>query len=158
MKIGTWVNMDDQAAVRVVVGPYSVEFHCGSTEIEMYDDALTVFIETGEQVLPHLRTSAGQRWAMPHPPDVTGDAAAYPATGTWVICKAEEPVTYLLFDDAAELEWGDLTWTITSGALARLVERARQAQTLLAQHPDVSALCSDLEVPDIEAIQTGQGG
>lgn len=147
MEFGTWVNTDDQAAVRVVVGPYSVEFHCDSTEIEMHDDALTVFIETGEKVLPLLRASACQTVTTPYPSGATGSG---PVTGTWVICRAEEPLAYLVLDDMAELEWGDLTWTITSGALARLVERARRAQTVLAQHPNVSALSSDLEIPDSE--------
>lgn len=155
MDFGTWVNTDNQATVRVVVGPYSVEFHCDSTEIEMYDDALTVFIETGEKVLPLLRASACQTMRRPYPSGATGSG---PVTGTWVICRAEEPLTYLVLDDMAELEWGDLTWTITRDALARLLERARQAQTLLAQHPNVSALHSDLEVPDIEPVQTRQGG
>jgi hypothetical protein len=151
MEFGTWVNTDDQAAVRVVVGPYSVEFRCDSTEIEMYDDALTVFIETGEKVLPLLRASAYQPVATRCPSDATGSG---PVTGTWVICRAEEPLTYLVLGDMAELEWGDLTWTITSGALARLLERARRAQSVLAQEPDVSALSSDLEIPESEESVT----
>jgi hypothetical protein len=151
MDFGTWVNTDDRAAVRVVVGPYSVEFHCGSTEIEMYDDALTVFIETGEKVLPLLRASACQTVTTSYPSGATGSGRV---TGTWVICRAEEPLTYLVLGDMAELEWGDLTWTITSGALARLLQRARRAQSVLAQEPDVSALSSDLEIPESEESVT----
>jgi hypothetical protein len=52
--IGTCLNADDQAAVRVVVGPYSVEMHCAGTRIEMDPDSLAVFIAIVEQALPQL--------------------------------------------------------------------------------------------------------
>jgi hypothetical protein len=150
MAIGTCLNTDDQARVRVIVGPYSVEFHSANVEIEMYDDALTMFIQVGEQVLPRLRTSTGKMWTMPYPSGTEVDGQCSPAAGTWVICEADEPVSYLVSGDMAELRWGALTWTITSGALARLLQRARRAQTALAQEADVSASTPDLEIPESE--------
>jgi hypothetical protein len=150
MTIGTHLNIDDQAAVRVLVGPCSVEFHCANTEIEMYDDALAVFIQTGETVLPRLRTRAGQVPAMPYPSHAAVDAQHSSAAGTWVICEAAEPLTHLILSNAVELHWGELTWTITSGALARLLDRARRAQSVLARGEDVNGLLPDKEIPDSE--------
>jgi hypothetical protein len=128
--IGTHINVDDQATVRVLVGPHSVEFLFANTEIELSDDALTVFIRIGESVLPRLRKSLGPVWTMPDHSDAAVDNVSSVA-GTWVICDAAEPMTYMLFGDAAELCWGGMTWTITRGALARLLTRARRAQTAL---------------------------
>ena len=130
MEIGTHINVDDHAVIRVLVTRFSVEFLFVNTEIELSDDALTVFIGIGESVLPRLRASEGPVWTMPdHAGAVVGPLSS--VAGTWVICDAAEPVTYLLFGDAAELYWGELTWTITRDALARLLTRARQAQTAL---------------------------
>jgi hypothetical protein len=146
--IGTHLNVDDQAAVRVLVGPYAVEFRCANTEIELSDDALTVFIRIGESVLPRLRASAGPVWTVPNQSDSAVDTLSSLA-GTWVICEAAEPVTYLLFGDVAELCWGGLTWTITRGALARLLERARRAQADLRQGLGGSSYLSpDYEIAD----------
>lgn len=130
MSIGTHINVDDQAAIRVLVGPFSVEFLFANTEIELSDEALAVFIGIGESVLPLLRARSGPVGTMPNQSDAAVDSLSSVA-GTWVICDAAEPVTYMLFGDAAELSWGGLTCTITRGALARLLTRARQAQTAL---------------------------
>ena len=56
--IGTHLNIDEQTAVRVFVGMASVEFHCANTEVEMYEAELARFIETAQDVLPHLRSAA----------------------------------------------------------------------------------------------------
>jgi hypothetical protein len=116
----------------------------------MYDDALAVFIQAGETVLPRLRASAGRLWAMPYQSDAAVDAPG-PAAGTWVICDADEPVRHLLLSDTMELHWGELTWTITSGALARLLDRARRAQAVLRRRLDWTDVGdSDQEIPDRE--------
>jgi hypothetical protein len=152
MAIGTHLNIDDQAPVRVFVGPYSVEVHCASTEIEMYEDALAVFIRAGEAVLPRLRASAGRVWAMPYQFDAAIEGPGPgPAAGTWVICDADKPIAPLLLSDTVELRWGELTWTITSGALARLLDRARRAQEVLRVRLDwMDVDDSDQEIPDRE--------
>jgi hypothetical protein len=58
----------------------------------------------------------------------------------------------MVLRDAAELRWGQLTWTITAGALARLLGRARLAHAALTQRLDCALgdLLPDLEIPDSE--------
>jgi hypothetical protein len=155
--IGTRLNIDDQTAVRVFVGVASVEFHCANTEVEMYEVELARFIETAQDVLPHLRSTA----IAPDTVSADGVAVAVDgpqASGTWVICEATEPLRYMVLRDAVELRWGQLTWTITGGALARLLDRARRAHTVLGQRLDcaVTASVPDLEIPDNQAINAGR--
>jgi hypothetical protein len=133
--IGTQLNVNDQTAVRVFVGADSVELHCANTEVEMYEAELELFIETAQEALPRLRTSANP--AVIEPDHVGVGAVAGPqVSGTWVICEAAEPLRYTVLRDAVELRWGRLTWTITGGALARLLDRARRAHAVLGQRLD----------------------
>ena len=75
-----------------------------------------------------------------------------------MICEATEPLHYMVLRDAVELRWGQLTWTITGGALARLLDRARRSHTVLGQRLDcvVTASVPDLDIPDNQAINAGR--
>jgi hypothetical protein len=154
VKIRTHLNTDDLTEVEVLVlGSESVEIHCDGTEITMGDEALALFIETGAGVLPRLRprpfakpagtvrdvprriggNQAGDVWVLRHP-----------VSSTWVICAASDPLGCSALGDSVELNWGVLDWTMTGGALARLLGRARQAQTVLRERMD----CARGDVPD----------
>jgi hypothetical protein len=158
--IGTHLNIDDQTTVRVFVGVASVEFHCANTEVEMYEAELARFIETAQDVLPHLRSTAMELDQISAGVVAVAVDAAVDGpqvSGTWVICEATEPLRYMVLRDAVELRWGQLTWTLTGGALARLLDRARRAHTVLGQRLDgaVTASEPDLEIPDNQAINAG---
>jgi hypothetical protein len=151
--IGTQLNIDDQTAVRVFVGETSVEFHCANTEVEMYEAELELFIQTARDALPRLQPTA--KPAVIEPDHIGAGAAPVAVdgpqvSGTWVICEATEPLRYMVLRDAVELHWGQLTWTITGGALARLLDQARRAHAVLTQRLDcaVEALAPALEIPD----------
>jgi hypothetical protein len=149
--IGTQLNIDDQTAVRVFVGVASVEFHCANTEVEMYEAELELFIQTAQDALPRLQSTAKPAVIEPDHIGAGAVAVAGPqVSGTWVICEATEPLRYMVLRDAVELHWGQLTWTITGGALDRLLDRARRAHAVLTQRLDcaVEALAPDLEIPD----------
>lgn len=151
MAIGTQLNIHDHTAVRVFVGAASVEFHCATTEVEMYEAELALFIGTAQEALPRLQCTATSTATKP---DHIGAAAVSVAgpqvSGTWVICEATESLSCTVLRDAVELDWGPLTWTITGGALARLLDRARRAHAVLRQRQDCAAeaLAPDLDIPD----------
>jgi hypothetical protein len=156
--IGTQLNIHDSTAVRVFVGASSVEFHCATTEVEMYEAELALFIGAAQDALPRLQCIATSIATKPDHIGAAAVAADGPqVSGTWVICEVTESLSCTVLRDAVELDWGPLTWTISGGALARLLDRARRVQAVLRQRQDcaVEALVPDLDIPDSEVISAG---
>lgn len=160
MAIGTQLNIHDHTAVRVFVGAASVEFHCATTEVEMYEAELELFIGTAQEALPRLQCTATSTGTKSDDIGAAAVAADGPqVSGTWVICEATESLFCTVLRDAVELDWGPLTWTITGGALARLLDRARRAHAVLRQRQDcdAEARAPDLDIPDGEvSAQAGE--
>jgi hypothetical protein len=154
--IGTCLNIDDQAPVRVVVRDYAVKFECVSTEIDMDSDSLAAFIAAGEEALPQLSPNAGVGGAaVPDQPNAAATAdqhssAFRTSASTWVVCDADDQIWYLTVGTQFELHWGErLIWTISAGALTRLLERARRAWPILVERMHlVGCLPDDQEILD----------
>lgn len=154
--VGTCLNVDDRAAVRVVVEEYSVKFECAGTEIVMDADSLAQFITIGEEVLPELAAHVGMRSADALVPDRSDSADTVAprfetSASTWVICDATDRIRYLTVGGRFELNWGGrLVWTISAGALARLLDRARRARPVLDEHVNIARRTPpDQEIPEI---------
>lgn len=154
--IGTCLNVDDQAVVGVVVQECSVRFECVGTEIEMDPDSLAAFIMAGEEALPKLavrEASPAGGVASDRPSTVVSvDRGFQTSASTWVVCDVDDRIWYLTLGDRFEFHWGDhLLWTISAGALVRLLDRARRAQPILDEH--MNAACripDDQEIPDVD--------
>lgn len=163
--IGTCLNVDDRAAVRVVVEDYSVKFECAGTEIEMDPDSLTMFIAAGEEGLTKLTQpsqpvngSGAKRVdvaASEQPSAVDADDEIFrTSASTWVVCDTSDWISHTTVGGRVELNWsGRLVWTISTGALSRLLDRARRAQPVLDERMNtVGRLPDDQEIPEIDCV------
>jgi hypothetical protein len=154
--IGTCLNMDDQAVARVMVGPHSVEVYCASAQIEMDPDSLALLITTSEQALAQLVPDADES-----PIGATVDAAGDMVEGggfktsasSWVICNAEVEPWFMIVGEFFELHWGELVWTISAGALTRLLARLRLARDVLDENMDrVGEIPAEREITELVPV------